>query len=113
MYAIRSYYDPREALYPIGLLRTPYGEPDFRGEPRGPVRTGGDDGSRADDQPGPLDDALLDGLFETDIRVAGALGPEIPESRETGHERLTEMSGCPSHTEGKGLSQNLIVPRSP
>src|SRR2546427_3902857 len=44
-------------------------------------------------------DALLDGLLQTDIRISCALGSEIANRRVAGHERVSQVIRRASHTE--------------
>src|SRR6185437_10776562 len=56
-------------------------------------------------------DLLLYSLFETDIRVAGALGAQVPDRGETSEQRVARADGSPGNTQCQGLLQDLVVPR--
>src|ERR1019366_6878420 len=69
----------RVAVGLLGALR----DGELRRESRGTVAVRRDDGARGGQKARPLRDALPDGLLEADVRVAGALRPEVTHRRET------------------------------
>ena len=75
------------------------------------IAAGRNDGARDHEHSRPRDDALLDGLLETDICIAGTLGSKVANRCEAGHQRAAQMVRCTCNAQRKSLECILIVPR--
>jgi hypothetical protein len=62
------------------------------------------------EQPRTGDDALIHGLLEPDVGVAGAFGAEVAERREAGHQRGSQVIHCPRCAERQRFVEHLVVP---
>ena len=79
-------------------------------EALGAVAAGGDDrpGRHLEARAG--DDALVDRLLEADVRVAGALGAQVPLGGEPGEQGLARMDRGAGRAERQRLLEHLVVP---
>src|SRR5437773_588661 len=75
------------------------------------IAAGRNDGARDHEHSRPRDDALLDGLLETDICIAGTLGSKVANRCEAGHQRAAQMVRRTCNAQRKSLECILIVPR--
>ena len=92
-----------------GLFRALRDAP-FERESLGAVGAGGDDGARGNQQARTGNDALVDGLLQLDIGVAGALGAEVAHGGETGHQRGAQVVDGARGAQSEALMQDLVVP---
>ena len=90
----------------LGALR----DAPFERESLGGVSSGGDDGAGGGEQAGTGNDALIDGLFELHIGVAGALGAQVAHGGEAGHERGAQVVDGARGAQSEALMQDLVVP---
>ena len=99
-----------ERVDAVGLLGA-LGHAEFEREALGRVAAGGDDGARGGEHARAGNDALIDGLLELDIGVAGALGAEVAHGGEAGHQGGAQMIDGAGGAQGEALVHHLVVPR--
>jgi hypothetical protein len=63
------------------------------------------------DEARPSHDALLEGLTQSHVRVACALGAEVAQGGEAGLQRGAQVIHGARHAQRLRLSQHLVVPR--
>ncbi len=68
----------------VGFFRS-LGNPESRIESFGRIAAGRDNGLGHDNHAWSRNDALIDGLFEPDIGIAGAFGPQVANRGKSGH----------------------------
>src|SRR5206468_1458806 len=99
-----------EAVDAIGFLHT-LGYPPFETEALWRVTAGGADGPGGGEDARAGDDALIHGLFDFDIGVAGAFGAEVSDGGKACHQRGAAVVHGPGSAETEALVRDLIVPR--
>jgi hypothetical protein len=75
------------------------------------VAAGGDDGARRDEHPRPRDQSVVDRLLHRHVVVAGALGAEVAERGEAGHQRVARVVRRFDRAVGRRFLEHLVVPR--
>ncbi len=99
----------REAIDAVGFFGALRDAP-FERESLGGVAAGGDDGARRGEHARTRNDALVHGLLELDIGVAGALGAQVAHGGEAGHERGAQVVDGARGAQSEALMRHLVVP---
>src|SRR5207247_4089865 len=97
--------ETREAVDAVRFLRALRDVP-FGDELR-LVAAGRDDGFRRCQDARAGNEALVDRLFQLDVRVLRAFGAEISDRGEAGQERRAQMIRRPRHAQGEALARDL------
>ena len=102
-------HDARQSIHTVGFFcslgHVPFGCITLR-----TISAGRDNCARSYKHSWSGNNSLLHSLFQSNIRVAGALRAQVANRCEPGHERAAQMIGRTRHAQAQRFARDLIVP---